>query len=1509
MDSALQEWLYADDNPNEEIEALIRLRDITKTPQDVRVITQFDNIITCRVRRNNIVAVRANPNVISFKAARIISATPWTDDTEDTGYNNLNEDAPQSATSFSANNKGRGVVIGFLDWGADFAHQDFVNQDGTTRFLAIWDQGARISSNNALQPYGYGKVYNQTNINAALRTTTPYTTLGYRPSPDAHGTHVMGIACSNGSSGVLGTAPEADIVFVNLNTSDSRGLQDLGDSVRLLEGIDFIKNIAGDRPLVINMSVGMHGGSHDGKSLIEIAMDNFLANRRNTAICQSVGNYYSLNTHSSGKIMPGGANEFEFNVKTNDPTPNELEIWYSGRDIFEIVLSNQSANVSISCTINQNQEIRKNNQLIGRIYHRSNEPNNGMNHIDIFIYANAPKGKWKITLKGIKIVDGRYHSWIERDYPINPNQATFEPNVADKLNTNGTICNGFNTIVVGAYNHNTNTIPDFSSSGPTIDGRNKPDILAPGYRINSSRSAANTQAQGANNTLQMSGTSMAAPHVTGTVATLLSETTTPLNIFEIKALLLQSVDNFPTTNAHDLIRRGGGKLNVDKAVMAVRQHNQQPLINYVTVQASPILPIGDQAEVGERTDNVTIEDNISVGNVILRSNTARLLIAKRSITPDNSFGSFDEALAFAFRQKPNTTIIEGNPLSSTIFNVFTTTLEICPITPYVIESNLDIAISAIVFEGLTAYFPENIVQPTSRWIQMPRLNNFYGQLAAFKQRQLSVWRQHLNRNRVTIILPNINVTEIWINHLSVPALVLLIARFPSFYNIRDFRNGVVLNGTTSPVFNSPISEPDCYLSVIARSEGRIESINAWDAGAGISLGPIQFNAQRGSLLRFLWLVWQHDNALFIQHFGRTLNWSMTELNNNPVLVVTEPSGVTRFSLSNIAQFIHYLHTGHTPQTARTPQFVALFRRDLTNHFIQIVVFPHIQEFIYQVSTWWLQEALHTINSTNNIAQLDITNLDRDTFVLRALLHSAHVRYSGYTRFIINHLSQYSNSGTKLRHIEVAINRIANTEHRTNLISRVRRQITEADEVFNTIRQLPIVAGNSSNYPVASGYQIDLAIDENFNPTYHGHSVKGDYPSGIILEDIKIMSEIVKTPLVNEDKSQLFFTKGTPVTLITSKGLWVHVSGQASYKEKGKLVPHQMKVDGKIIPTIGRVDRIYTDMPLGKFNNIEIIDTSKYKRGGETVRFGKESLSNYKFILMHKTEGSLGSVNSTYKNRVNSGSNVGSHYLIDDNGKIFLTAGIDEKLSHTKADIDPVINNSHSIGIEHVGFAVKIINDAKKTFKDRISEIRDQLGNLSLSPEFKKMLLRKEDSALVETLRNHSFMIHNDISAEQKRASYLLTKNLRLRFSLGINAIKAHEESAIKTIGEGENTVEFHQTIEEYPFKIKILEELINNSQFSNVDIKTILGNVNIQSIQLNQFLINEKMILDAILRDGTHEENFLLKEYNPEAQKREDMRIQFYKNFYYRMDQINQLINALDSMNLMNRYNGNIRIA
>ena len=100
---------------------------------------------------------------------------------------------------------------------------------------------------------------------------------------------------------------------------------------------------------------------------------------------------------------------------------------------------------------------------------------------------------------------------------------------ANTLAASGTICdpgNAKSAITVGSTHRSRpreSGVSYFSSRGPTSDGRMKPDLVAPGERIVSCKAANDPTLTGATaDYCEMSGTSMAAPHVSGAIACLLS---------------------------------------------------------------------------------------------------------------------------------------------------------------------------------------------------------------------------------------------------------------------------------------------------------------------------------------------------------------------------------------------------------------------------------------------------------------------------------------------------------------------------------------------------------------------------------------------------------------------------------------------------------------------------------------------------------------------------------------------------------------------------------------------------------------------------------------------------------------------------------------------------------------------------------------------------------------------------------------------------------------------------
>jgi subtilisin family serine protease len=525
-------------------------------------------IVTGRVPIRRVEDVRLQPFVISLKAGRdlrpMLSAT-----TQET------EARPALLPAGSLAGGGAGVVVGVIDYGGDFAHQNFRRADGTTRLLSLWFQDGPTT---AASPSGYGRAFTPQELNLALQQSNPYQATGYDPAdfedpgdPGAHGTHVMDIAAGNGrGTGTPGMAPEADLIFVNISHArDPQGTaavgKSFGDSVRLLEALNYIFTQAGNRPCVVNISLGTNGGPHDGSTLVEQGMDSLLRAAPNRAVVIAAANAFDDGIHAAGTVTQGEATDLEWELVTSPLSDVELEVWYSGADRVTVeLLGPDGTSLARVAPGAPSQTLVADGQVAVLVANRLDDPNNHDNMIGIFLSAGMPSGIYTVRLHGDDISSGGFHAWIERD---NRFQSHFTP-PNDTTHTIGSISCGHLTLAVGSYDAHKAARPlsFFSSAGPTRDNREKPEISAPGHNVLAAQSSTKTGAR------LMSGTSMASPAVAGLVALVLAEAQARglnLSIGQLRTIMLSAVRRNPPSGAAWHARYGNGRVSAATAVQAV----------------------------------------------------------------------------------------------------------------------------------------------------------------------------------------------------------------------------------------------------------------------------------------------------------------------------------------------------------------------------------------------------------------------------------------------------------------------------------------------------------------------------------------------------------------------------------------------------------------------------------------------------------------------------------------------------------------------------------------------------------------------------------------------------------------------------------------------------------------------------------------------------------------------------------------------------------------------------
>lgn len=529
--------------------------------------------------------------------------------------------------------QGDGVVVGIVDSGIDLKNMDFRNTDGTTRILYLWDQTDKTGTPPS--GFDYGSEYTQDQINAALTGTGTVPEKDNDTTDGGHGTHVLGTAAGNGGSdpNFAGMAPKADLIIVKT------------DWTGMLDGNDYILRKATEtlhKPVVVNNSWGNQEGPHNGNSL-ESQFLNQLTDTSSTgrAIVFAAGNEGHDIIHVAGSV---DSTERFFNVAA-DSSINQI-----GIDLWSPSATNPKVGVNFLTDVsNSGQPIystiycnpaQKVTQTISPLYFPSSPyvnstitidstgmpyaADSAMNHINIQVsLQGTSEFPWQILISDAYGKTGNFEGWvttsgcwIDNQYPADD---SMEYN-GDNLRTIAEPGCAKNVITVGSYitksqwtdidgkiqsdpylPHQVGDLSIFSSQGPLSNGDLKPDLTAPGEMIASSLSGDiqkpfDSLLIGNGNYTLKSGTSMAAPHVTGAIALMLQKNP-QLTVSQIKTILTQSARSDSYTGAVPNNLWGWGKLDVLQAL------NNVPFLTEDTT--APEIPVvTDDGDVTYKTDTL-----------------------------------------------------------------------------------------------------------------------------------------------------------------------------------------------------------------------------------------------------------------------------------------------------------------------------------------------------------------------------------------------------------------------------------------------------------------------------------------------------------------------------------------------------------------------------------------------------------------------------------------------------------------------------------------------------------------------------------------------------------------------------------------------------------------------------------------------------------------------------------------------------------------------------------------
>ena len=535
------------------------------------------------------------------------------------------EGLPQSYT-------GRGVVVGVQDIGFDLTHPNFYSADMSQyRIKALWDQLSRDTIGSTLY---VGRDY--VGREALLKLRHPID-----GETQTHGTHTAGIAAGSGAEGngaispYRGMACDADLVLVD-NAADNASLIDPRDYYKFTYATDalgfkYIFDYAErmHQPCVINFSEGSSQDFHGYDQLYYELLAKLIGPGR--IIVSSAGNDGARNSYIHKNIGKERAGAFIMgNEKRFSCTAKSKQTFTFRVSVYDNVASPQIVDISTVNVCNAQDSLLTDSLLVGgkkyiwRVLAYPNSYDARETAYDFQISSPSKLGDSPQVSLQVMGRDADIELYRMSGYMF-PHSLDPVLDAGDCRYTIFSPSSSPDVICVGSTSYRTQFVnylgekkvydsgqkgirSSFSAMGPTLDGRIKPDVMAPGQNIISSYSTffinnpknvnasvksdvrhfeynGRTYAWNAN-----AGTSMSAPVVTGAIALWLQAdpTLTPADCLEIFA---KTCSHYDTSLSYPNNLYGYGQIDVAAGLREVLRR-----------KALGINTIG-QKKVSEQYDN------------------------------------------------------------------------------------------------------------------------------------------------------------------------------------------------------------------------------------------------------------------------------------------------------------------------------------------------------------------------------------------------------------------------------------------------------------------------------------------------------------------------------------------------------------------------------------------------------------------------------------------------------------------------------------------------------------------------------------------------------------------------------------------------------------------------------------------------------------------------------------------------------------------------------------------
>ncbi len=408
---------------------------------------------------------------------------------------------------------GRGCLVGIPDSGIDYKNGAFLDGQGRSRILYLWDQTKAADPERGLFPpagFFHGVEFTKEQLDESIVSGEELTF-----DRSGHGTGVTAIA-----AGKEGVAPEAGLLIVKLGSGS--GAEGSSRTTELMRAVAWMLQKAQElgEPLAINISYGSTYGSHDGTSLLETFLNN-AAESYKAVICVGSGNEGAAAGHA--QVILDGEKRVECSIASYQ-SACYIALWKNYGDVFRLELLSPGGNrLEIPLDRSGKREFTLSGTKI-LFYQGEPAPYTRLQEFYFDLLGNPyiEEGIWTFVLTPVRIIQGAVSLYLPAAEAVNRGTNFFRPTAAVTMTIPAT---AQKVITVGAYNPLYQEYADFSGRGYPIgeetagtgkfyyEQQMKPDICAPGTDI--------LVPDGQGSYAVVSGTSFAAPYVTGSSALLM----------------------------------------------------------------------------------------------------------------------------------------------------------------------------------------------------------------------------------------------------------------------------------------------------------------------------------------------------------------------------------------------------------------------------------------------------------------------------------------------------------------------------------------------------------------------------------------------------------------------------------------------------------------------------------------------------------------------------------------------------------------------------------------------------------------------------------------------------------------------------------------------------------------------------------------------------------------------------------------------------------------------------